>query len=91
MISQPLTSDVIGRWLSLNQGQQSAAYWFQAPGQTTDAFIHRIWSEVTRQESTWTLVSVLFDQSHKPDEPAVQELLALMHQQLATQDSSHPI
>ncbi|MGF1492152.1 MAG: exosortase O [Microcoleaceae cyanobacterium] len=82
MESRPLTPEVTGRWLTLNQETQSGAYWFQSPTTTTDAFIHRIWSEVTRQESSWTLVSVLFDESVQPEQPMVQELLTILQAEL---------
>ncbi|MGL5083400.1 MAG: exosortase O [Microcoleaceae cyanobacterium] len=90
MESQPLTPEVMGRWLTLNDGTRSAAYWFQSAHSTTDAFTQRIWSEVTRQESAWTLVSVLFDQPHQPNEPEVQQFLATVHEQLADLTQTSP-
>lgn len=77
--AQPLTSSFSGRWLSLNRGQNSAAYWFQASRQTTGDFLERIWGEVSRQEPRWVMVSVLFDQPYTAQEPQVQELLTTLH------------
>lgn len=81
MSQQQLTPTVLGRWLSLNHGSSSnqptysAAYWFQSPDRTTDSFIDRFWADLTRQERSWVMVSILFDQVNSPDTPAMQALL----------------
>ena len=75
MESKTLSANISGRWLSLNQDQQNAAYWFQSPQQTTGNYLHRLWSEITREDDQWTMVSVLFDQAVTPDNPQVQTLL----------------
>lgn len=69
MVKQQLSSDVLGRWLSLENGTMSAAYWFQSPKRTTDEFLSRIWGELTRKDSRWVLVSVLFDKNETPNTP----------------------
>ena len=83
MQKQALTSQVTGRWLSLNQGQQQAAYWFQSSQRTTDRYLDRIWSEITRQESNWTLVSILFDQPVSADNTDVQTMVEEVHSAIA--------
>ena len=83
MVGKALTPAVTGRWLTLNSGQKTLAYWFQSATRTTDDFFVRFWGEVFRKDSTWTLVSIVFDQSHKSDEPPVQSFLTFIHDALA--------
>lgn len=83
MVGEALTPAVTGRWLTLNNGQKTSAYWFQSATRTTNDFFVRFWSEVFRKDSTWTLVSIIFDQSHSADEVAVQSFLTLIHDALA--------
>lgn len=74
-----LTPNVIARWLSLQNGKLSATYWFQSPGQTTDDFLSRLWSQVTRRQKTWVMVSVLFDSSKSPDNPEIRAFATTIH------------
>ncbi len=74
-----LTPNVIARWLSLQNGKLSATYWFQSPGQTTDDFLSRLWSQVTRRQKTWVMVSVLFDSSKTPDNPEIRAFATTIH------------
>jgi exosortase O len=83
MDKQQLSPEVIGRWLSLENGKMNAAYWFQSDRQTTDEFISRFWSDVTRQQKSWTLVSVLFDKPEKVDSSEVREFVSNIHQSIA--------
>lgn len=87
MRQQQLTNSVLGRWLSLKQGAtpQAAAYWFQSPRRTTDSYIDRLWAELSRQEPSWTMVSVLFDQPYPPESPQVQAFLNQVQSVLAAQ------
>jgi exosortase O len=71
-------------WLDLNQGQNSATYWFQASQRTTPDFITRLWSQMRRQEQTWVMVSVLFDQPQQPQVPIIQDFTEMVHQTLQT-------
>lgn len=82
MSQQQLTPAVLGRWLSLDDHTRSAAYWFQSPDRTTDSYLTRLWADLTRQERTWTLVSILFDQPHQPQEPAMQTFLSTVQAEL---------
>lgn len=74
---QQLTSTVLGRWLWLDQNQTgyAAAYWFQSPHHTTDSYLTRLWADLTRQEQSWTMVSILFDQPYAPEAPEMQAFL----------------
>ena len=63
MNSTILNESINARWLSLQNGKQSATYWFQSSNQTTDKFLSRIWENITHSDKTWVLVSVLFDES----------------------------
>ncbi|MBW4516046.1 MAG: exosortase O [Timaviella obliquedivisa GSE-PSE-MK23-08B] len=83
MIGKALTPAISARWLTLNGGQKTSTYWFQSATRTTDDFFVRFWGEVFRKDSTWTLVSLVFDQSHSADEPSVQAFLTLIHHALA--------
>ncbi|NET37281.1 MAG: exosortase O [Cyanothece sp. SIO1E1] len=84
MQKRSLTSHVTGRWLSLNQGRRQAAYWFQSSQRTTDHYLDRVWSEITRQEPKWTMVSILFDQPVSANSADVQAILAAVHNAIAT-------
>ncbi|PZD74131.1 hypothetical protein C1752_01272 [Acaryochloris thomasi RCC1774] len=84
MQKRTLTSQVTGRWLSLDQGQRQAAYWFQSSQRTTDHYLDRVWSEMIRKEPHWTMVSILFDQSVSADDAAVQAVLADVHDAIST-------
>jgi exosortase O len=84
MTKKQLTADVTGRWLSLNSDRANAAYWFQSPHRTTDEFLDRLWSDITRQEKSWTLVSVLFDNPVQSDTPEVKTLVNDLHQSLVS-------
>ncbi|MFB2934547.1 exosortase O [Aerosakkonemataceae cyanobacterium BLCC-F154] len=83
MEKRQFTSDITGRWLSLNQGNHKAVYWFQSSQRTTDDFVSRIWGEVTRRELSWVMISVLFDRSYQPDNPEVVTFLTEVHQAIA--------
>jgi len=74
-----LTPNVIARWLSLQDGKLSATYWFQSPEQTTDDFLSRLWSQITRRQKTWALVSVLFDSPRSPHSPEIRAFATTIH------------
>lgn len=74
-----LTSAVQARWMSLVDGKLSAAYWFQSPKQTTDDFLSRLWSDVTRRQKNWVLVSVLFDSFLSPDSSEIRDFATTIH------------
>lgn len=79
---QQFGAGLLTRWLSLNNGTQAAVYWFQAPYQTTGDFLTRFWQEASRQESSWTLVSILLDQFHQADDPMLQVLTTDIYRSL---------
>ena len=74
-----LTPNVPARWLSLQDGKLSATYWFQSPGQTTDDFLSRLWSQVTRRQKTWVMVSVLFDSFKSPENSEIRAFATTIH------------
>ncbi|MDF5717780.1 MAG: exosortase O [Rhizonema sp. NSF051] len=74
-----LTPVVQARWLSLADGKLSATYWFQSPKQTTDDFLSRLWSDVTRHQKNWVLVSVLFDSSLSPESSLIRDFTTAIH------------
>lgn len=76
------TPAVVGRWLQLNDGAQSAAYWFQSPRRTTDQFLDRIWGEVSRQEPSWVMASMVFDTAYDVTDSTVTSLIAQVHDAL---------
>jgi len=79
MEKKSLTPAVQARWLSLGDGKYSAAYWFQSPKQTTDDFLSRLWSDVTRRQKNWVLISVLFDRSLSPDSTEIRNFTTTIH------------
>lgn len=80
MERQRFAPSVSARWLSLQGGTQTALYWFQSPQRTTDDLLSRIWSQVSRRDRRWVLVSVQLEQPHSPDDPEVQALVSTIHQ-----------
>jgi exosortase O len=82
VVRRIITPEVTARWLSLDDGKRSAVYWFQSATRTTDDFMSRFWDDVFRQESRWTMVSVLFDRADSPDEPTVQAFIKQIHDEI---------
>jgi exosortase O len=78
-MQQRLITNLPIRWLSLQQGTKSATYWFQSQHHTTDDFLNRIWSEITRQQKSWVMVSILFNQSRSADDPEIAALISNIH------------
>jgi exosortase O len=78
-IQRVITPAVTARWLSLDDGNRSAIYWFQSTTRTTDDFASRFWDDVFRRESRWTMVSAVFDRAETPDTPAVQAFIKQTH------------
>lgn len=90
-MQQKLISDLPIRWLSLQQGTKSATYWFQSRHRTTDDFLTRIWSEITRQQKSWVMVSILFNQSRSTDDPEVRALISNIHTAIDHSLNQHTI
>jgi exosortase O len=72
MTSTVINDSINARWLSLQNGELSAAYWFQSAHSTTDDFVARIWEHISHRNKTWVLISVLFDHAENPSSPEVQ-------------------
>ncbi|WP_204104871.1 MULTISPECIES: exosortase O [Spirulina sp. CCY15215] len=69
-----LSTDIIARWLSLQNGQLSATYWLQSKGQTTDDFYRRLWQQFfMANDRSWILVSILFDRNINANNSLLQE------------------
>lgn len=83
IVPQQAATGLFTRWLLLNQGTQTAVYWFQSPRQTTGDFLVRFWQEASRQDASWTLVSILFDRAYPSDDPDVQAFLLEVQRSLA--------
>ena len=88
MDSTVINNSIHARWLSLQNGDLSATYWFQSPQETTDNFISRIWEDITRNDQTWVLVSVLFDDSLNSSNSEVQNLANNLYQAIDHQLNS---
>lgn len=84
MQRQQLSPQVLGRWLSINNGTMAAAYWFQSPKRTTDDFMTQLWGRITRKDRLWVMVSVLFEQSQKPDSPEIKTFTTNIHDAIAS-------
>jgi exosortase O len=85
MNSIALNDSINARWLSLQNGELSAAYWFQSEQSTTDDFVVRIWDHISRHNKTWVLVSVLFDHNENPNNPEVQNFSNNIYQTINQQ------
>ena len=79
MQSLQLSPQVLGRWLSINNGTMAATYWFQSPRRTTDDFLTRLWGGITRKDRMWVMVSVLFDRPQQPDTPEIKAFTTNIH------------
>lgn len=84
MQRQQLSPQVLGRWLSINNGTMAAAYWFQSPKRTTDDFLTHLWGRITRKDRIWVMVSVLFEQAQKPDTPEIKAFTTNIHDAIAS-------
>ena len=80
MNSTVINDSINARWLSLQNGELSAAYWFQSQQSTTDDFVARIWDYISQRHKTWVLVSVLFDDAETPDSTAVKNFSNTIYQ-----------
>jgi exosortase O len=72
------------RLVSLSQDgkrqPQSAAYWFQSAGRTTDDYATRMWADLAPRRERWVLVSILFDGVAHPDTPEVRAFYRVLHE-----------
>ncbi len=80
VVERVITPAVTARWLALDGGKRSAIYWFQSATRTTDDFMSRFWGDVFRQESRWTMVSIVFDRPVSPEEATVQGFIKQTHE-----------
>jgi exosortase O len=80
MESKLINKTINARWLSLQQGTLSAAYWFQSNHGTTDDFISRIWEHITQRQQTWVLVSILFDHPEDANSQKIQQFTNSIYQ-----------
>ncbi|MEO1673272.1 MAG: exosortase O [Cyanobacteria bacterium J06631_2] len=72
MNSRLINDKIHARWLSLQNGELSAAYWFQSQESTTDDFVVRIWDHLAQRHKTWVLVSILFDEAETSDSSEIE-------------------
>ena len=80
MNSTAINQAINARWLSLQNGDMSAAYWFQSQKSTTDDFVARIWDHLAQRHKTWVMVSVLFDEAQSPDSSSVKNFSNAIYQ-----------
>ncbi|MEO1340730.1 MAG: exosortase O [Cyanobacteria bacterium J06635_13] len=80
MNSRLLNDSIHARWLSLQNGELSAAYWFQSQESTTDDFVARIWDHLAQRHKTWVLVSILFDKTETPDSREIENFSDTIYQ-----------
>ncbi|MEO1689971.1 MAG: exosortase O [Cyanobacteria bacterium J06631_6] len=80
MDSRLLNDSIHARWLSLQNGELSAAYWFQSQESTTDDFVARIWDHLAQRHKTWVLVSILFDKTETPDSSEIEDFSNTIYQ-----------
>jgi exosortase O len=80
MNSTLINNAINARWLSLQNGELSAVYWFQSKETTTDDFVTRIWDYLSHRHKTWVLVSVLFDRAENYDSPEIKNFSNTIYQ-----------
>ena len=80
MNSKLINDSINARWLSLQNGELSATYWFQSAQGTTDDFIDRIWDHISHHNKTWVLVSILFDDVENPDSNEIKNFSSTIYQ-----------
>lgn len=80
MESRVINDSINARWLSLQNGTLSAAYWFQSSQSTTDDFISRIWERMTQRNKAWVMVSILFDDAENPDGKEIEDFSKIIYQ-----------
>jgi len=80
MHSQLINDSINARWLSLQNSQLSATYWFQSAESTTDDFVSRIWEHISHHDKTWVLVSILYDEAENPDSIAIKNFSNSIYQ-----------
>ena len=85
MNSTSIDDSINARWLSLQNGKLSAAYWFQSKYSTTDDFVARIWDYISHRHKTWVMVSVLFDRAETPDSTEIKEFSNTIYRAIARQ------
>ena len=85
MNSTLIKDGINARWLSLQNGELSAVYWFQSQSATTDDFVARIWEHVSHRHKTWVMVSVLFDDVETADSSEVKEFSNTIYQAIDRQ------
>ncbi|MBE9045977.1 exosortase O [Pleurocapsales cyanobacterium LEGE 10410] len=88
MNSRLINDSINARWLSLQNGQLSAAYWFQSAETTTNDFVSRIWEHISHRDKTWVLVSILYDQAENPDSVAIKHFSNTIYQTIDRSFSS---
>lgn len=81
-----LAGDFSARFLRLSGGpkQVSAVYWLQTGNQVTDDYAQRIWADLSPERPSWVLVTVLFDDLHRPDDQLVQAVLQALRVSVAS-------
>jgi exosortase O len=60
--------------------EYSAAYWLQSADQVTADYAARVWDDLTPQSAPWVLVTVLFDRTLPPGDPAAQALFVSLEE-----------
>ncbi|MGD1920241.1 MAG: exosortase O [Pleurocapsa sp.] len=90
MESKLIDDSINARWLSLQDGELSATYWFQSNRSTTDDFIERIVDYVAHRNKTWVLVSILFDGNEQPDSRNIKDFTNSIYQTI-NQSLNHKI
>ncbi|MFC1849555.1 exosortase O [candidate division CSSED10-310 bacterium] len=63
------------RYLTLNEEQVTAIYWFQSERFITEDLATRIWLDIFKKEVHWFLVVLVFDQKLEPSDHHLQDFL----------------
>lgn len=75
--------DLPVRMITIREGhardRYTATYWLQSAATTTDDFGTRMWADLSLQPRSWTLVSILFDDIHNPNDARVVAFYEALH------------
>lgn len=79
-----LGKDFYVRYVTLNDDETTATYWFQSPTLSTPELAGRIWYDLTGREKKWLLVSIVFERFVETDEIHYKEFVYLLKNSITT-------
>ncbi len=78
-----LTNDTVVRFLQIDNGSKTGAYWFQSLAQVTPDYSSRVFGGIFHPQNIWVMVSILWN--HPVDQQDAEKLLLHLQNNLAQQ------